>query len=82
MLLAQTKDPQAVQPHMDKCFEGIYRVKFAEGDSVEGMISTEQEYVKFNKAIQVNEGVNKGNVENWMSDIENVMRSSLKDIAK
>jgi len=82
MLLAQTKDPQAVQPHMDKCFEGIYRVKFDENDCVVGMKSTEQEYVQFNKKIDVNEGEKKGNVERWMFEIEAVMRKSLKDIAK
>ena len=41
MLLAQTKEPRAVQPHMDKCFEGIYRVMFSERDEVYGMISAE-----------------------------------------
>lgn len=67
---------------MDKCFEGIYRVKFDENDCVVGMKSTEQEYVQFNKKIDVNEGEKKGNVERWMFEIEAVMRKSLKDIAK
>jgi dynein heavy chain len=41
MLLAQTKDPRAVQVHMDKCFEGISRVKFSDKDEVYGMLSAE-----------------------------------------
>jgi len=63
-------------------YEGIYRVKFDENDCVVGMKSTEQEYVQFNKKIDVNEGEKKGNVERWMFEIEAVMRKSLKDIAK
>jgi dynein heavy chain len=41
MLLAQTKDPKAVQPHMDKLFEGISRVRFTEREEVSDMISAE-----------------------------------------
>ena len=36
-ILAQTKEPRAVQPHMDKCFEGIQRVMFSEKDEVYGI---------------------------------------------
>lgn len=43
MLLAQTKEPRAVQPHMDKCFEGIQRIIFNDQDEVLGMISAEGE---------------------------------------
>jgi dynein heavy chain, axonemal len=77
MLLAQTKEPRAVQPHMDKCFEGIYRVMFSDRDEVYGMISAEGEEVELDKKIDVNEGDKKGNVEKWMLEIESTMRRSL-----
>lgn len=70
MLLAQTKDPRAVQPHMDKCFEGIQRIMFSEKEEVYGMISAEGEEVLFEKKVDVNEGDKKGNVEKWMLEIE------------
>ena len=79
MLLAQTKDPQAVQPHMDKCFEGIARVKFTDKEEVYAMISAEGEVVEFNKKVDVNEGDKRGNVEKWMLEIESVMRKTLAD---
>ena len=80
MLLAQTKDPTLVQPHMEKCFEGINRVKFKGGKKEEkvcGMISAEKEEVPMLKDIDVNEGEKKGNVEKWMLEIEIVMRKTL-----
>jgi dynein heavy chain len=82
MLLAQTKEPRAVQPHMDKCFEGIYRVMFSDRDEVYGLISAEGEEVELDKRIDVNEGDKKGNVEKWMLEIESIMRRSLKGICK
>lgn len=82
MLLAQTKEPRAVQPHMDKCFEGIYRVMFSDTDEVYGMISQEGEEVLFETKVDVNEGDKKGNVEKWMLEIEAVMRKSLRKSCK
>lgn len=67
---------------MDKCFEGIYRVKFSDKDEVYGMISAEGEEVDFEKKVDVNEGDKKGNVEKWMLEIEAVMRKSLKSSCK
>jgi dynein heavy chain len=46
------------------------------------MISAENETVKFNSSINVNEGEKKGNVEKWLGDIEAMMRSTLKNITK
>ena len=78
MILAQTKDPTLVQKHMDKCFEGIQKVKFSEKQEVTAMISAENEVVDLCRKIDVNEGDKKGNVEKWMLEIEKVMRTSLK----
>ena len=46
------------------------------------MISAEKEKVKFNKAIDVNEGEKKGNVERWLFEIEQVMIDTLRNIMK
>ena len=81
-ILAQTKDPTRVQAHMDKCFEGISKVKFSEKQEVYGMISAEGEEVDFASSIDVNEGEKKGNVERWMLEIEGVMIKSLRDLTK
>jgi dynein heavy chain, axonemal len=44
-ILANTKDPQLVQPYMGQCFEGINKIKFDEQMCVTGMISEEGEEV-------------------------------------
>jgi len=80
-ILAQTKNPRLVQAHMDKCFEGIAKVVFNDDDNVLGMVSAEKEVVDFQKKIDVNEGDKKGNVENWMLEIEAQMITSLKHLA-
>lgn len=67
---------------MDKCFEGIQKVKFSDKEEVFGMISAEGEEVHFDKEVDVNAGDKKGNVEKWMLEIEATMRRSLKSITK
>jgi dynein heavy chain len=81
-ILADTKDPGAVQPHMNKCFEGIKCVIFKNNEEVLGMTSAEKENVYFNKSINVLEGEKKGNVEKWMVEIEDQMRFTLRDMVK
>jgi len=80
-ILAQTKNPRLVQAHMDKCFEGIAKVRFTDTDMVYGMISAEKEEVDFLSKIDVNEGEKKGNVEIWMLEIEAKMIECLKRLA-
>lgn len=51
-ILAQTKNPQAVQPHLQKCFDGIHHLEFGdEPKSIDilAMLSVEGERVVFNK---------------------------------
>ena len=80
LILAQTKDPLAVQQHMEKCFEGIQELIFEDKCMVKGMVSAEGEKVRYEGEINVEEGDNKGNVENWLTDVENEMKKCLKKI--
>ncbi|KAJ8664279.1 hypothetical protein QAD02_005941 [Eretmocerus hayati] len=79
-ILSETKDAQRVQPHLKKCFEGIKSLRFAKEDEIIGMLSEEEEYVPFSGKIYPAEA--KGMVERWLSQVEELMRTSLRDIAQ
>eukprot|EP00736_Rhodelphis_marinus_P006943 Rmarinus@m.24609 len=71
-ILSQTKEPTAVQPHLKKCFEAIATLHFDDDLAMTKMFSVEGECVPF-----VDKVYPKGNVENWMGEIERMMRRSL-----
>ncbi|KAH8863214.1 Dynein heavy chain 1, axonemal [Schistosoma japonicum] len=74
-ILSQTKDPKAVQPHLRKCFENIARLQFEEDLQITAMYSGEGECVRFEKTTYPT-----SNVEEWMLEIENLMRYSMRTI--
>ncbi|CEM09924.1 unnamed protein product [Vitrella brassicaformis CCMP3155] len=83
MILSQTKDPTAVQPHMNKCFEGINKVKFDPTNSIiQAMVSAEGEVVPLKKHVDVNHGEKKGNVEKWLVEVEESMQNCLREVMK
>ncbi|KAL7290283.1 hypothetical protein TKK_0015983 [Trichogramma kaykai] len=79
-ILSETKDPQRVQPHLKKCFEGIKSLRFFKEDEIVGMLSEEDEYVPFSGKIYPADA--KGMVERWLSQVEELMKTSLRDIAQ
>ena len=89
-ILAQTRNVQAVQPHMMKCFDAIKSLDFGgqhkmspikifDESSVDiyGMISPENEYVTLGKNLKA-----RAEVENWLSAVEKRMVESLRQLAK
>uniref|UniRef100_A0A4W3JW30 Dynein axonemal heavy chain 6 n=1 Tax=Callorhinchus milii TaxID=7868 RepID=A0A4W3JW30_CALMI len=92
-ILAQTRNPQAVQPHLRKCFDAISKLEFALASQVEekgetepeklytndilAMISPEGEKVSLGKGLKA-----RGNVEDWLGKVEEAMFSSLRRMCK
>uniref|UniRef100_A0A4W6E6H0 Dynein axonemal heavy chain 6 n=1 Tax=Lates calcarifer TaxID=8187 RepID=A0A4W6E6H0_LATCA len=75
-ILAQTRNPQAVQPHLRKCFDAITRLEFAFKDILY-MVSPEGEKVALTKGLKA-----QGNVEDWLCKVEEAMFSSLRRLSK
>ena len=73
-ILSQTKEPTAVQPHLKKVFENINEVRFDSSKRILAMKSAENEEVDFVKHVDPN----KKNVEDWMGELENMMRLSVR----
>merc|ERR1719183_585780 len=81
-ILSQTKDPLLVQPHLGKCFEGIAKCTFHNGAEVlSQVISQEGEIVTLTDPIHPLQGKNKGNVENWMTELEQSCWDTIKTIS-
>eukprot|EP00924_Labyrinthula_sp_SR-Ha-C_P010247 snap_masked-scaffold_23-processed-gene-1.31-mRNA-1 protein AED:0.10 eAED:0.11 QI:0/-1/0/1/-1/1/1/0/4309 len=90
-IVSQTKDPEAVQPFLNKCFEGINLVIFARDDTdsesaelgdltIVKMKSGEGEIVKLSFPIDTENSKNKGNVELWLGELELSMRITVKEL--
>ena len=74
-ILSQTKDPQAVQPHMRKCFDNIAKLRFQEDMRMSHFVSADGEEVAFCEDLYPT-----GNVEEWLLEVERVMRVSLRKV--
>ncbi|KAJ3238670.1 Dynein heavy chain 3, axonemal [Chytriomyces hyalinus] len=74
-ILAETKDPLRVQPHLKKCFEGINSLTFQDNTRIIAMCSAENEKVKLKEVIEP--AAAKGAVEKWLLQVEKVMQSSV-----
>ena len=79
-ILSQTRDPQAVQPHLIKCFDAVKRLQFGEGEESKKMlalISAEAEKVPFTTP-----PLAEGPVESWLLAMQHNMCSTLYDNCK
>ena len=79
-ILAQTRDPQAVQPHLRKCFDALTLLEFGkEPGSVDilAMISPERERVELTKNLKA-----RGNVEDWLTEVQKAMMVSLNRVMR
>ncbi|CAN0548741.1 unnamed protein product, partial [Ectocarpus sp. 12 AP-2014] len=77
-ILSQTKEPRAVQPHLNKAFEGIAKCKFEEDLKITEMVSAEGEIVVLDSAVDPESAANKGNVERWLLELEAMQWQSVR----
>ncbi|VDO49605.1 unnamed protein product, partial [Schistosoma margrebowiei] len=88
-ILAQTRNPLAVQPHLRKCFDAIMKLEFGiTPDSMNkdepvytndilAMLSPEGERVSLGKGLKA-----RGNVEDWLGKVEEAMFTNLRKLMK
>ncbi|XP_032736568.1 dynein heavy chain 6, axonemal isoform X2 [Lontra canadensis] len=95
-ILAQTRNPQAVQPHLRKCFDSISKLEFAIMPPTEGKIpgvEGEPEKIYTNdilamlspegERVSLGKGLKaRGNVEEWLVKVEEAMFTSLRRLCK
>lgn len=77
-ILSQTKEPRAVQPHLGKAFEGLNQVNFESDLKITEMISCEGERVALNSPVDPESPANRGNVERWLLELEQVQWHSVR----
>jgi len=76
-ILSETKDPERVQPHLKKCFEGINKLRFDDKKEIHGMYSSEDEYIQFMTRIDTNAA--RGQVDEWLNQVEASMIANVRE---
>ncbi|XP_012056092.1 PREDICTED: dynein heavy chain 1, axonemal-like [Atta cephalotes] len=75
-IIIQSKHIQAIQPYLKKCFENMEDLRFENSDlRITRMYSAEYEEVVLRPPIYP-----EGNVEDWLGQVENAMRNTLREI--
>ena len=77
-ILSETKDPTRVQPHLRKVFENMNSLEFHDDHTIHSMFSCEGEQVGFAKPVNPKDK----QVEFWMSDLEEMMKLSVRQVLK
>ncbi|KAM4714769.1 dynein axonemal heavy chain 2 [Anableps anableps] len=75
-ILGQSQNPEAMQPHMKKCFDNIKSLRLDKkynNQRADGMFSADGEFIMFNKVMHLDKPV-----EGWLCDIEKAMQCTLK----
>ncbi|KAF1768244.1 hypothetical protein GCK72_000056 [Caenorhabditis remanei] len=76
-ILGQSTNPQVIQSHMKKLFQGINRVTFSStGETITSMVSSEGETVALSKPVRI-----VPQVETWLQQLSDEMRRTLKDLS-
>ena len=81
-ILSKTKDPNAVQPHLHKCFEGINKIDMLDGSKIERIYSSEGECIHLVTKINTDSDENKGKVEKWLLELQYVHWDSIYFLLK
>lgn len=77
-ILAETKDPTRVQPHLKKCFDGIAQLEFTPSKEIVAMCSTEGENVPLTSVVDPSAA--HGAVEVWLLQVEEAMRDTVQAV--
>ena len=83
-ILAETKDPLRVQPHLKKCFDGICNLEFTDRLDIvaafDGPVGNSERLAYAYDACKhkkINPRDSGGNVERWLVEVEAMMKKSL-----
>nr|XP_060635826.1 dynein axonemal heavy chain 2 [Anolis sagrei ordinatus] len=81
-ILGQSRNPEAVQPHLKKCFDNIKCLKMQKIGNTNkfealGMFSLDGEYIDFTHSVLL-----EGPVEDWLCDVERAMRWTLREVLR